>query len=497
MIRDTIPLLSKSRFAAGLQCLKRLYLQCYSPELAEPPDVGQQAAIDTGIAVGRLARRRFPDGRLIKEEYYRHDDAMAATAAAMADPELPALFEAAFTFDDVRIRVDMLTRTREATFDLVEVKSGTSVKEEYIPDVAIQLYVLKGSGVAMGKGHLLHINNAYVYGGGDYDLAQLFLLEDVDDKAQDFMRTDVPTAIARMNEVLRAGDPPAVDIGRQCSNPYRCEFYRHCREGAPDHHVEELPNARRTLIEGLLSAGIIAIRDIPEGFPGLSFLQQRVRHCVILGEPYFGPGLSSALRAVRYPLNFLDFETFNPALPLYPGTHPYQVIPFQWSLHIRDSRGRLSHRAFLHDGPDDPRKAFLTSLLDAIGARGTIVTYSSYEGTIIRQLADAFPQYSERLLALNGRMLDLLALLRAHCYHPDFHGSFSIKAVLPALVPNLSYDDLEVQEGAHASVAFARMIAPETEESERERLSRALLDYCRRDTEAMVRVFDALRSRGS
>jgi hypothetical protein len=494
MTHNTIPMLSKSRFAAGLQCLKRLYLQCYYREFAEPPDVGQQAAMDTGIAVGVLARQGFPDGRLIEEEYYRHDDAMTATAAAIADPAAPAVFEAGFTFDDVRTRVDVLRRRAKATFDLVEVKSSTSVKEEYIPDVAIQLYVLEGSGIAVGGAHLLHINKAYVYGGGPYDLTQLFLLEDVDDKARSFIESDVAAALARMKEGLRAENPPAVDIGRQCTNPYRCEFYRHCREGAPEHHVEELPSASRKLLEALSCAGITDIRDIPEGFSGLSPLQQRVRECVIAEEPYFGSGLSAALDAIPRPLYFLDFETFNPALPVYPGTQPYQVIPFQWSLHAQDSRGDLRHCAFLHDGVDDPRGTFLASLLDAVGTKGAIVTYSGYEGTIIKQLADAFPRYSERLLALNDRMLDLLALVKTHCYHPGFHGSYSIKAVLPALVPHLNYDDLEIQGGSHASVAFAQMIAPQTEESERERLRRALLEYCRRDTEAMVQIFDALRS---
>jgi hypothetical protein len=493
MTRNTIPMLSKSRFTAGLQCLKRLYLQSYYRELAEPFDVGQQAAMDTGTAAGILARQRFPDGRLIEEEYYRHDDAITATVAAIADQLVPAVFEAAFTFDEVRTRVDVLKRRAQAAFDLVEVKSSTSVKQEYIPDVAIQLYVVEGSGIAVGKAHLLHINNAYVYDSGPYDLSQLFLLEDIDDKARSFIHSDVPAALARMKEILRAEDPPAVDIGWQCTNPYRCEFYRHCREGAPEHHVEELPNAGRKLIEALLSAGITDVRDIPEGFTGLSPLQQRVRECVIAGEPYFGPGLSAALAAIPQPLYFLDFETFNPALPVYPGTRPYQAIPFQWSLHVQDAQGNLSHYSFLHGGLDDPREAFLTSLLDAVGTKGAIVTYSGYEGAIIKQLADAFPRYSERLLALNGRIFDLLALVRTHCYHPRFHGSYSIKAVLPALVPNLNYDDLEIQEGAHASVAFAQIIAPETDERERGRLRRSLLDYCERDTEAMVQIFDALR----
>jgi len=492
MTRDTIPLLSKSRFGAGLQCPKRLYLQCYSPELAEPPDVSQRAIMDMGIAVGRLARQRFPGGRLIKEAYYEHDAAMTSTLQAIADRSVPAIFEGAFTFDDVRVRVDVLSPNADGTFDLVEVKSSTSVKEEHIPDVAIQLYVLEGSGIAVRRACLLHIDNTYVYEGGSYDLRQLFQLEDVTDQARAFVRSEVSESLAGMREALGREEPPELEIGRQCTNPYQCDFYRHCREEAPEHHIEQLPRVKGELIRGLVDSGIRDIRDIPEVFPGLSATQRRVRECVVSGQPYVGPGLASALAAIEQPVHFLDFETFNPALPVYPGTRPYQVIPFQWSLHVRDSGGNLRHRSFLHDGDGDPREAFSVSLLEAIGPIGTIVIYSSYEQTILRQLADTFPRYSDRLLVLGDRMLDLLAVVRAHYYHPGFHGSYSIKAVLPALVPELGYDDLEIQEGGHASVAFAHMIALETEGAERERLRHALLEYCRRDTEAMVRIFDAL-----
>ena len=494
MTRDTIPLLSESRFGAGLQCPKRLYLQCYSPELAEAPDVSQQAVMDSGIAVGRLARQVFAAGRLIEEKYYEHDAAVATTAKAIADGSAPSIFEAAFTSDDVRVRVDGLSRNADGTFDLVEVKSSTSVKEEHIPDVAIQLYVLEGSGIAVRRACLLHIDNTYVYEGGSYDLGRLFQLEDVTDQARAFVRSEVSESLAGMREALGREEPPELEIGRQCRNPYQCDFYRHCREGAPEHHVEQLPRARNELIQDLLGAGVRDIHDIPEVFPGLSATQRRVRDCVVTGHPYVGPGLASALGAVEQPVHFLDFETFNPALPVYPGTRPNQVIPFQWSLHVRDSGGNLNHRSFLHDGAGDPREAFSVSLLEAIEPMGTIVIYSSYEQTILRQLADTLPRYSDRLLALGDRMLDLLAVVRAHYYHPGFHGSYSIKAVLPALVPELGYDDLEIQEGGHASVAFAQMIAPETEGAERERLRQALLAYCRRDTEAMVRIFDALRA---
>jgi hypothetical protein len=492
MTRDTIPLLSKSRFAAGLQCPKRLFLECYFPDLAKPPDISQRAVMDTGIAVGRLARQRFPGGRVIEEEYYQHASAMTATIAAIADGSVPAIYEAAFVFDDVRVRADVLGRNADGTFDLVEVKSSASVKAEHVPDVAIQLYVLDGSGIAVRRACLLHIDNTYVYDGGSYDLERLFRLEDVSDQACAFVQMQAPNSLASMKEILLREEPPEVEIGRRCANPYECEFYRHCREGAPEHHIEHLPRATSGLLQALLDAGIRDIREIPEGFPGLSPAQRLVRECVVAGQPHVGPGLAAALGAAAHPLHFLDFETFNPALPIYPGTRPYQVIPFQWSLHVQDSRGNLSHYSFLHDGDGDPREAFVLSLLDAVGPRGTIVVYTGFEQRILRGLAETFRQYSEHLVGLCGRMLDLHAVISAHYYHPGFHGSYSMKAVLPAVVPELGYDDLEIQEGGHASVAFAQMISPETEESERRRLRQALLDYCRRDTEAMVRVIDAL-----
>ena len=492
MPQNTIPKLSKSRFGAGLQCFKRLYLECYSPELADPVDPSQQALFDTGTAVGILARQRFPGGRLIDERYYEHSRAEVSTSEAIVDPLLPAIYEAAFTFEGIRIRVDVLSRNSGDTFDLVEVKSSTSVKPEHIPDAAIQLHVVEGSSVSVQKVFLLHIDNRYIYEGGPYDLSKLFQLEDITDQARTFL-SSIPESLADMWKVLYQDEAPGVEIGPQCTRPYQCPFYKYCRRDTPEHHIEQLPRARPELMEKLRTAGILDIRKIPSTFQKLSANQQRVRDSVVTGKPYIGSELSGALSGATYPLHFLDFETFNPALPAYPGTRPYQVIPFQWSLHMRDSAGNLNHASFLHDGDGDPREAFSTSLLDAIGSEGKIVVYSSYERTIIRQLAEEFPQYEEHLLALCDRLFDLLAIVRTHYYHPNFHGSYSIKAVLPALVPDMTYQDLEIQDGSNASVAFAQMIAPDTEVPEREHIRNALLDYCRMDTLAMVRLLDTLQ----
>ncbi len=493
MTTNSVPQLSKTRFGAGLQCLKRLYLECYSREMSDPIDANQQALFDSGNRVGELARRRFPDGRLIEEDHFEHARAVATTLEALADTSVPAIYEAAFASDGIRIRADVLLRSTDGGFDLIEVKSSTSVKPEHIPDVAIQLHVLESSGVPVRKAYLLHIDNSYVFGGGPYDLAGLFRLSDVTGLVRAFLTSTVPEALAGMWRVLEQDDAPQIDTGPHCTKPYRCAFYGSCHQDEPEHSVEQLPWAGAKLLQELKQAGIKDIREIPSGYPGLSAIQRRVRDCVATGQPWASHDISTALRGVKYPVHFLDFETFNPALPVYPGTRPYQVVPFQWSLHTWSSSGQLSRQSYLHDGNGDPRRALATGLLEAIGPEGTIVVYSSYEETIVKKLATEYPEQRGRLLSLTNRMFDLLKVLRAHYYHPDFHGSYSIKAVLPALVPDMTYRNLEIQDGSNASTAFAKMIAPDTEEPERERIRNALLDYCQMDTMAMVRLLDTLQ----
>ncbi|MDA0771100.1 MAG: DUF2779 domain-containing protein [Chloroflexi bacterium] len=487
------PTLSKSRFSAGLQCLKRLYLECYSRELADPVDSAQQAVFDSGTEVGELARERFPGGLLIKEPYNEHSHAEESTLKAIADPVVPAIYEPAFTFEGIRVRVDVLRRNGDGAFDLVEVKSSTKVKPEHIPDAAIQLHVLEGAGVSIRNVFLLHIDNSYVYDGGSYDLDKLFHLEDITEKTRENL-SSIPRSLSDMWETLEDDEAPEVEIGSHCSKPYTCAFYSYCRRGAPEHHIEQLPRASAKLLKKLRADGIHDIREIPTEFESLSDNQQRVRDSVVTGQPHVGPELSNALDQATFPLSFLDFETFNPVLPAYPGTRPYQIIPFQWSLHRLDAAGNLSHTEFLQEGHEDPREMVATSLLDAIGPDGSIVVYSSYERTTIRRLAEEFPQFEEPLLALCDRIFDLYTVVTKYYYHPEFHGSYSLKSVMPTLVPGLTYNELEIQGGSNASVAFAQMIAPDTPEHERRKIRSALLDYCRLDTQAMVEVLKALRS---
>ena len=488
------PQLSKSRFMAGLQCLKRLYLECYERELADPIDERQQAIFDTGNGVGELARDRFPYGRLIEERHFEISQAIRTTKKVLADTAVKAIFEGAFAFEKIQIRVDILRRNGDGTFDLIEVKSTTSAKSQHIPDVAIQLHVLKGLGVPIRDAYLMHIDSRYVYPGGPYDLEALFSLEDVTEDSREFMSTTGPANLVQMWETLQSDTVPNVDTGSHCTRPYRCPFYSHCHQQVTDRPVAELPGARREFLDELKQSGIDDIRLIPSDHPKLNVLQQRVRDCVVNDRVFVGPGLLTKLGEVNFPVSFLDFETFNPALPTYVGTRPYQAIPFQWSLHIKHRSGYLRHESFLWTKNNDPRSTLVERLLDAIPSEGTIVAYSNYEQTVMKQLATEFPAFEDALLGLCDRTFDLLKLVREEYYHPQFHGSFSIKSVLPVLVPEMGYQDLEIQQGLVAALDFGRMVAGDTPVEEHGKIKDALLAYCQRDTEAMVRVFDALCS---
>ena len=485
-------LLSKSRFIAGLQCLKRLYLECNHRDLADPVSPERQAIFDSGTAVGELARRRFPGGILVEEEYFEHTQAVQTTEELLLDPSLPALYEAAFTSDGVRTRVDVLSRVNDLEFDLVEVKSGTRVKDEHIWDVAIQTHVVEGSGVTIRRAYLMHIDNTYVYQGGDHDLDQLFSREDVTDEVRAYAESEMAGDLARMWESLESGGTPAIETGPHCKIPYVCPFFGHCHQDEPEHPIRELPRLRQELRDRLKTSGIDAMVDIPRDFSGLSRIQRRVLNSVSSGDPYVGPELASRLTEITLPASFLDFETLSPAVPLYRGTRPYQPVPFQWSLHVMESEGGLTHREFLDDGQGDPRERFVTSLLDAVPPEGSVVTYSSYEIGVMTGLAQSFPQYENRLLELCGRVIDLLQLIRSNYYHPGFHGSFSLKSVVRALVPDLAYDDLDIPEGLTAAATYAASLAAESPLYEGANVREALLAYCERDTAAMVRIYEAL-----
>jgi predicted RecB family nuclease len=486
-------MLSKSRFLAGLQCHLRLWHQCHDPELASDVSPVQQALFDTGHEVGRLATGLYPDGIRVEEDHLHHEEAVRSTATAMQHPAVSALYEAAFVEDGVRVRVDVLERAGRGTWNLIEVKSSTSVKHVYLPDVAVQHHVLKTAGLRVDRVGVLHINSGYAYDGRHLELDELFRFSDLTEEVRR-MEAEIPRKIQELQGVLAGEFPPEILPSRHCLSPYRCEFWEHCTAGMPEHWIMGLSGISERKLNELTALGISDIRDIPGAFQ-LTELQNRVRNCVVKDGEYLAPRLEDELKRADYPIHFLDFETLGPAIPRYAETRPYQTIPFQWSDHILYPDGTINHREYLSTEDKDPREEFARALLEALGEKGTIFIYTTYEAGIIRRLAEHLPSHRGRLLALPARFKDLHAAIRRYFYHPEFHGSFSLKAVLPALLPEMGYENLAIQEGNMASVAYLRMLDPSTPEKEKEKIRGDLLAYCAHDTLAMVRIREELLGR--
>lgn len=482
------PRLSKSKFLSGLQCHKRLYLEIHAPELATEPDEQTQAILDNGTELGELARRLFPGGMLVDFGRPGLEEALAMTRELIADPSVPAIFEATFKFDNVLVRVDVLERVSPQMWRLIEVKASTKVKAVHLEDLAVQAYVLTGAGLCLGGINLMHLNRSYVYPGGEIDLRQLFVQQDLTEAVSGRL-ADVPARLALMKEMLMRWAPPDIQAGNQCHDPYTCPFWEHCTEDKPERWIFYLSGPKSTF-ERLIEQGIETIDDIPADFP-LSVVQQRMKENI----EWIGPLLKTAMRSLRYPVHHLDFETFMPAVPRYPGTRPYQSLPFQWSNHIELEDGTVRHEEFLCTQPQDPREEFVEALLQSVGRAGSICVYSDYERLLLLRLADALPAFRREIHGVISRLWDLLSVVQRHYYHPDFKGSFSLKSVLPALVPSLDYADLTIRDGGVASLLYYRMISGRSgsdSEGDKTRISSALLEYCKRDTLGMLEVRRAL-----
>jgi hypothetical protein len=484
-----VPRLSKSRFQAGLQCAKNLWLTCHMSELADAVSESQQAVFDQGHAVGALAREYFPGGVTVEEDHLHSFEALRTTEGLLRDG-VSCLYEAAFEYQDILVRTDILFKDPAAGWGLVEVKSSTQPKPEHTTDLAIQAYVLRGAGIPVASCHLLHLDNTYVYPGGPYDLGRLFTQVDLTAEVDQFLAA-IPDLLREMRDVL-GGPLPDVSVSRRCENPYPCRFYGYCHDDLPEFPVTEIPRIDDALLGKLLAEGYRSILEVPLSYPGLSPAQRSVCDVIQCGEPRFAPWVKDDLACLPLPVHFLDFETFMTALPVYPGTRPYQAIPFQWSCHSLDQDGVLEHREFLWTSADDPRRAFAESLIAALPGDGPIVVYTIYERTILNGLAVDLPDLAERIVAMQARLFDLAKTVRDGVQHPQFHGSYSLKHVLPALVDDLSYEGLAVANGEVATLRYGQAVFGDLDPAERQAVFADLRAYCCTDTLALVRLYQEL-----
>jgi hypothetical protein len=478
--------LSKSRYTAGAQCHKLLWWRVHEPNAVElQPDKVLQDRFDQGAQVGVLARDRFPGGVLVDLPHHAYEERVKRTRR-LIDDGAPAIFEASFIASNTFVAVDILERNNGG-FHLTEVKAANSQEEKHLPDVAVQIYVLKKSGIQITSADVMHLNGDCHFP----DLTNLFGRTDVTEAVQPLLGT-VGWEIEAQLQMLD-GTVPDVPIGLNCHEPYKCPFMERCWPKEPDHIMRLFSIGPKKGCDFLLT-GVNRISDLSPN-QKLSATQKRQIRAMKEGRVVVEPGLAAALEPFNCKLGFLDFETIQRAVPVWPGMAPWSQAPAQFSYHEANGDGTYKHAEYLAEGPKDCRPELARAMVEATQGAERVATYSHFEKTKIRGLQESVPALRPELEALEHKLIDLLPVIRDNVYHPDFLGSFSLKYVLTPLVPELTYDDLVIVDGLVASVEIARLlfVAQKISPEERDRVRQDLLNYCERDTWAMVKVLERLR----
>ena len=482
------PNLSKSRYMSGRQCHLRLWNEIHIREAASEPDEVTQHIFDVGTLVGELARRRFSPGVLVDDDHRNFKPARRKTLDLLKDSKVRYIYEGAFIYRHVRIRADILERLPDGTWRLIEVKAVGAPKPNHLEDLAVQLWVLKRSGLEVAEAGVLTLNKAYIR-GKSLNLRKLFKYHSLINESKEVFPF-ITREIKSMKEMLATEQSPDILPGEHCNSPYTCPYIDHCTEGMvyPEHPISELPHSHNVAIK-LRNIGVEQITEIPDDFP-LSAFHERIRQSILSDRQYVSDSLSEVLSGLKKPIRHLDFETVAFAVPRYEGTKPFESLPFMFSVHTEQPDGSPKHRGYLSTADHDPRRDVAEKLLEFLGKRGSICVYSHYEATHIGKLMDRFPDLRTALGTIRDRIVDLLPIVRTNYYHPDFHGSFSLKSVYPVLGKG-DYTDLSISEGSLAAVKYVQAI-DSPDEKLRSTIFSELVEYCKRDTLATVEVKETL-----
>lgn len=470
----------------GYRCLKSIYLTIHHPELETPISPDQQALFDQGNAVGEEARKRFPGGTLVDNKPWDFFGSLKRTRELLAQ-KTDVIYEAAFEYNGCYARADIIQYSKDTQcWKIFEVKSSTKVKDEQLDDVGLQAWIMAMGGLPIEQISILHINNTCRHP----NLENLFIAEDVTEK----LSAIYPEIVGKVTDIfstIKSSKIPDVDIGQHCASPNECGFKESCwkEKNIPNVSIFDLPQIK-TKKWDFYSRGIIKLDD--ERLTELSAIQKRVVEVFRSGKRFIdSSGIKAELAKWKFPLIFLDFETINPAIPRYDDSRPYQQIPFQFSVHVWASpESNLIHKEYLHTSKSDPRPNLIPALLDACGDSGSIVAYyGQFESSRISELAEYSPENKNKLESLLDRIVDPLPVIRDHVYDNNFSGSFSLKAVGPAILGELhSYEGMLVANGTAAQRAFDELINDETPQARKSALIQASLEYCKKDTLVMVEL---------
>jgi len=486
------PLITKSKYINGVQCPAYLWIQTNNP--SKIPELNDEAKhrMETGILVGKFATKLYPQGINVPKNYKEN----ISETQVLLKKRKP-LFEPGFQFETLEgqtyARIDILLPAGKDQWDIIEVKSGTKIKPINLHDVSFQRYVCEKVGLKIRKCFLCHINNEFLK-DGKIKPKDFFTIENVDEQVEE-LYPEVEVKIKSLFEVIKLRKCPQVTkediLVTEYANIAIDEFY----DSLPEENVFQMYRIRKKKALELYEQGIKTIKEIPTDFK-LNGKQQIQKNCTDCGEPHTDKKeIKEFLDKLKYPLYYLDFETFSTAIPIFDHTKPYQQIPFQYSLHIVKKKGaKPEHISYLADGTKDPRKEFLKSLKDNLGDKGSIVVYyQSFEVGRIEECVEACPKFSIWSEGILDRIMDLHHPFGSfHFYHPKQKGSASIKKVLPVFSEDVKYDDLVITNGADASLSYYKSHFEEVPIEEKVKIREALERYCELDTWAEIVLVEKL-----
>lgn len=482
-------MLTKSDFIKYTQCCKYLWL--YKNRREDFDDTAGRI-FDEGYDVESYACKLFPGGVSAFD-----DDIPAAVIKTkqLIKSGQKIIFQPTISNWKLFCRSDIIKQNpKTGEWDIYEVKSSTEIKEIHLVDLAFQKICFEEADIKIDKLHIVYVNNKYIRQGG-INSEEFLCCTDVTSKVIDLIE-QVGIDIQLAHKVLENKGEPEVMILKQCHSPYVCGFKDYCWKHIPEDSIYDIAGSlTREKLELLLNKGIIEIKDVPAGMVtkpnGLRHLNAVKTEKVFIDTK----AIKKELSMLEYPLYFLDYETFAPAIPLFDGYKPYQRVVFQYSLHIKRSPlAELEHYEYLNREIKDPTNELAESLFNVVGQEGSFISWNkSFEMGCNSEMGTRCEKYADFLNSVNGRMYDLMQCFKKGYYvHKDFKCSASIKRVMPVLVPKLSYKALNIQEGGTASESWLKVADSKISQEEKDKLAQDMLDYCQLDTLAMVEIFEVL-----
>lgn len=484
--------LSKSSLIRGIQCSKALYLYKYHYDTKDPVSKVQQDKFDRGHRVGKLAQSLFPGGKdCTPPNVFSYDQSIAATKA-LVQAKYPVIYEAAFKYQGILVALDILVN-KDGKWYAYEVKSSLRISKTYLQDVSIQYYVIQNCGIQLEDIFVVHINGDYVLKNDELELSEFFKIVSIKDQVND-LQPDIEASIQRARSVLSLEFAPEVETGAHCFKPYPCDFLGTCWKGKEKNPIFSLAGASLVDKVNWVKSGILNFSELPTEF--LSSTRMKAQMEANTSQVPFiqKKEFVDFMDGIQYPLYFFDIEAYQPAIPVFNGTSPFQAIPFQFSLHYKASKDApLEAFEYITYPGEDGREEFLKKFLQYTQLPGQILVFNTLlEKGILFQLGKLFPTYAKDVKDRMQRMVDLEHPFKKDWfYHSKMNGGYSMKSILPALVENMSYNNMNVKDGVDAMVIYQQLIFESDEEKKSKTLT-DLLSYCRMDTLGLYHVYNEL-----